>query len=246
VQSSRFITAEKSKELIDKLKGFAGADSARELDRQVVVEDRVKTENMATLYIVDSIHRAINQKCQLSFKYFDYDYKHKRKFRSDKENPENQKYYVVNPIATVFSNDNYYLFCYDDKHGNVAQYRVDRMTDVSVLLSDITPNEEVARFDISAYKKQLFGMYGGEETEVEFVLDNTREIIDVVFDKFGSNVKMYPVGDKLGFKSKVRVSPTFIAWCVSFGNKIKLVAPQKTVEEVADYIESLSKMYQKS
>ena len=78
------------------------------------------------------------------------------------------------------------------------------------------------------------------------MLDNTREIIDVVFDKFGSNVRMYPVGDKLGFKSKVRVSPTFIAWCVSFGNKIKLVAPQKTVEEVADYIESLSKMYQKS
>lgn len=246
VQAAGFITEKKTQELVNKVGALAGSKRGEVLQKNVVQFSTVKSENENIYYSVNEICQAITTKKQLGFKYFDYDYKHKRKFRSDKKNPENQKYYVVNPIATVFSNDNYYLFCYDDKHGNVAQYRVDRMTDVSVLLSDITPNEEVEQFDISAYKKQLFGMYGGEETEVEFVLDNTREIIDVVFDKFGSNVKMYSVGDKLGFKSKVRVSPTFIAWCVSFGNKIKLVAPQKTVEEVADYIESLSKMYQKS
>jgi predicted DNA-binding transcriptional regulator YafY len=151
---------------------------------------------------------------------------------------------VVNPIATVFSNDNYYLFCYDDKHGNVAQYRVDRMSDVSVLLSDITPNEGVEKFDISAYKKQLFAMFGGEEVEVEFEISADSDIIDIIHDKFGFDVKLKAKENgKASFSSKVRVSPTFIAWCISLGDRLKVVSPQQTLQEIRDYVSSLNTLY---
>jgi len=246
VQAAGFITEKKTAELVNKVGALAGSRKGEVLQKNVVQFSTVKSENESIYYSVNEICQAITTKKQLGFHYFDYDYKFNRSYRVDKENAEIKKYYVVNPVATVFSNDNYYMFCYDDKHGNVAQYRVDRMSDVSVLLSDITTNEEVEKFDISTYKKQLFGMYGGKETEVEFELVNEKDIIDVVHDKFGSNIRMYTVGDKIGFKTKVRVSPTFIAWCVSFGNKIKLISPEETVKEIAEYIENLSVMYKNS
>ncbi len=245
VQAASFITEKKTSELVNKVGALAGSRKGEVLQKNVVQFSTVKSENESIYYSVNEICQAITAKKQLGFNYFDYDSNFNRNYRKDKECLDQKKYYVVNPIATVFSNDNYYLFCYDDKHGNVAQYRVDRMANVSVLLSDITQNSEVEKFDISAYKKQLFGMYGGEETEVEFELVNEKDIIDVVHDKFGSNIRMYAVGDKIGFKTKVRVSPTFIAWCVSFGNKIKLMSPEKTVKELSGYINNLSAMYKK-
>jgi hypothetical protein len=45
IQSSKFITADKSRDIIEKLRIFAGKSGAGELSRQVYVEDRIKTEN---------------------------------------------------------------------------------------------------------------------------------------------------------------------------------------------------------
>ena len=45
VQSSRFITARKSRQLIQKLESLTSIHQAKELQRQVLVEGRVKTMN---------------------------------------------------------------------------------------------------------------------------------------------------------------------------------------------------------
>ena len=242
VQAASFITEKKSVELINKIGALAGTKRGEVLQKNVVQFSTVKSENESIYYTVNEICQAIVNKKQVGFNYFDYDEHFKRAYRMDKNDRSKKKYYVVNPIATVFSNDNYYMFCYDDKHGNVAQYRVDRMSNVSALLSDITPNPEIEAFDISAYKKQLFGMYGGEETEVK--IEITEDLIDVIKDKFGSDIKLVKVNDnKISFKVNVRVSPTFIAWCVSFGDSLRLVSPKETVKQIKDYVRQLSVMY---
>ncbi|MBO5224198.1 MAG: WYL domain-containing protein [Clostridia bacterium] len=246
VQAASFITEKKTANLINKIGTLAGTKRGDVLCKNVVQFSTVKSDNENIYYSVNEISQAIVNKKQIGFNYFDYDENFKHAYRKDKENPGKKKYYVVNPVATVFSNDNYYMFCYDDKHGSIAQYRVDRMDNVSTLLYDITPNPEVEKFDISVYKKQLFGMYGGDEVEITIEAKNEKEVIDIIHDKFGSAVRLYKIGkNKLGFKTRVRVSPNFIAWCVSFGDKIKLVEPQETVNEVKDYIKSLSAHYKK-
>ena len=47
VQSSKFITAKKSNELIKKIEGFASKYEAKQLQRQVFVTERIKTMNEA-------------------------------------------------------------------------------------------------------------------------------------------------------------------------------------------------------
>jgi predicted DNA-binding transcriptional regulator YafY len=67
IQSSKFITAKKSKELIDKLNTYASKYEADQLNRQVVVQGRVKTMNESIYYFVDDVHRAIAENRQISF-----------------------------------------------------------------------------------------------------------------------------------------------------------------------------------
>ena len=69
VQSSRFISAGKCREIISKLELFAGERHWRELSRQVYVEDRVRSMNKSSFYNVDTIHFAINnnKKIELIF-----------------------------------------------------------------------------------------------------------------------------------------------------------------------------------
>ena len=69
IQASKFITAKKSNELIKKLTGFASKYEAKQLNRQVVVNGRIKTMNESIYYVVDDIHRAIATNRQISFEY---------------------------------------------------------------------------------------------------------------------------------------------------------------------------------
>ena len=79
VQSSRFITTKKSRELIKKLEKKAGKHDAGKLQRQVYVAGRIKTENESIYYNIDTIHRAIQENKQITFTYMDWNLQKKRK-----------------------------------------------------------------------------------------------------------------------------------------------------------------------
>ena len=58
---------------------------------------------------------------------------------------------------------------------------------------DITPVPAIKGFDITEHKKQVFGMFVGEEERVSIQIDNS--LIDAVMDKFGENVSLMDRGD---------------------------------------------------
>ena len=62
VSSAKFITEEKSNELIKKIEHLASRHEAQQLQRQVYVSGRVKAMNHDILENVDAIHRAISGK----------------------------------------------------------------------------------------------------------------------------------------------------------------------------------------
>jgi len=85
VQSSRFITAKKSSELIQKLSALASVHQAKALKRQVVISDQAKPLNENIYYSIDAIHEAINEQRKIHFKYFDYDADKARLYRKEGE-----------------------------------------------------------------------------------------------------------------------------------------------------------------
>jgi predicted DNA-binding transcriptional regulator YafY len=239
VQSAGFITKKKTDQLVDKIAQLAGSQRAEVLKQNIVAFSTPKSTNESIFYIVNELSTAINNHKKISFNYFDYDTKHRRVYR---ESDGEIKIYVVNPLATVFADDKYYMFCYDDKHGNVVQYRVDRMDNVAVLDEDITENKQVESLDIGRHKRQMFSMYGGEATRVSFVA--AKWLIDLIYDKFGEDVQINEYDEKsVIFNAEVQVSPTFFAWCCSFGDDLKLIAPKHVLEELKEYIGKLSMLY---
>ncbi|MBQ7411825.1 MAG: WYL domain-containing transcriptional regulator [Clostridia bacterium] len=240
VQAADFITDKKTRVLVDKIAQLAGSHRAEVLKQNIVAFNNTKSQNEHIYYAVNEIATAINEHKKLEFTYFNYNPEHERVYRKNTQGEI--KLYVVNPYTTVFSDDKYYLVCYDDKHKTMTHYRVDRMERVRVLEDDITPNDKIKDFDIGSHKRQVFSMYTGERKRV--VIEAEKSLTDVIFDKFG-DIKITEKDDFIRFEAEVQVSPTFIAWCCSFGNRMRVVSPPTVVHSVKEHTLELYYLYSK-
>ena len=72
VQSSKFITSKKSRELIKKLGSEVSLNDAKSLQRQVVVAQRNQAANENIYYSVDVIYEAIAQNKKIRYHYFEW------------------------------------------------------------------------------------------------------------------------------------------------------------------------------
>jgi len=240
VKSAAFITEKKTEELINKIAVLAGSKRGKLLKESITKFSTVKANNEMIYYSVDPIVQAIKKKRKIGFNYSDYNVNRERKPRMDKENPNEKRWYVVNPVATVIDNGQYYLVCYDDRHGGeTANYRIDRMDNVKVLSEPITKNPLL---DTSKFKRKQFEMYGGDSKTVVFEAD--RGLIDVVFDKFGKEVKMRELENgRLHCTVTVQQSPTFISWCCSFGKRLTVISPPSTINEIKKHLSQTAEQY---
>ena len=126
IQSSKFITQTKSRELITKIKSFVSEHQAKQLQRQVYINDRVKTMNESVYYNVDDIHTAINQNKKIRFKYFKWDIDKKLVPR------HNGDWFIVSPWALTWDDENYYMVAFDDWDSKIKHYRVDKMMHIFI------------------------------------------------------------------------------------------------------------------
>ena len=241
VQAADFITDKKTALLVDKIAQLAGSHRAEVLKQNIVAFNNTKSHNEHIYYAVSEIANAINEGKKIQFKYFNYDCNHQRVYRKSSNGED--KNYVVNPYSTVFSDDKYYLVCYDDKHRTMTHYRVDRMESVKMLDEPISRYGEAKGFDIGDHKRQVFSMFTGERKTVTIEADPT--LLDVIFDKFG-DIKVSERDDVVRFDADVQVSPTFIAWCCSFGNRMRVVSPPTVVQKAKEHAHELYYQYSKN
>lgn len=178
VESSRFITAKKSERLIEKLGKLTSESHARQLDRHIYMEGTAKPENECIYYSVDEIHNAIQEKRQITFQYYEYTP------QKEKILKHNGYRYQFSPYALIWSRDCYYAVGWSEKHGKIAQFRVDRMTAVEPLEHTAVQTPD---FDPAEYVRKVFGMYPDNLCTVELLCDN--EVMRSVIDRFGENVQ---------------------------------------------------------
>lgn len=243
VQAAAFITEEKTETLLNKVSRLAGSKRGEVLKNNVTKFSTVKSINKNIYYWIDAIIDAKEDGKKISFNYFDYGLKREKIFRKDKKDESKNKLYVVNPIETVFNNDQYYLICYDDKHKNLINYRIDRMDNVEKIDENIQTYDWLKGKDISKYKRQQFNMFSGEEKTVTFIADRT--LIDVIYDKFGSHVELKELPDnKLKCTVEVQIGAMFIAWLCSFEDRVKVVSPPTVISKVKEHLIKTIQQYE--
>lgn len=219
VQSSRFITAKKSRDLIRKLEKLAGRVDAGKLQRQVYVAGRIKMENESIYYNIDQIHNAIQNNRQIRFDYMEWNLKKKLVPRGERR--------TVSPWALIWRDENYYLAAYDGRSGILKHYRVDKMGNVEMLSEARQGLEQFEQLDLAAYTNKTFGMYGGEDEVV--VLEFPKGLIGVVLDRFGKDVDLRPVPEeRFSVRVRVAVSGQFFGWLAGIGPQARILSPDKT------------------
>ena len=220
VQSSRFLTEKKSRELIEKLCAQCSVHDARLMRRDVLVSGRVKSMNETIYYNVDAIQDAIALNRQITFRYFDWDLNGKRNYR--------EKQYEASPYGLCQDNENCYLLAHSPRHG-VTSYRVDRMQDIRITEELRTPCPELTGKNLTDYANRLFQMFDGETTTVK--LRFHRVLTNVAIDRFGRDTMLIPDGeDHFVFTVNVAVSPIFLSWLLSFGSKARILHPQSVID----------------
>lgn len=224
VESSQFITPKKSKDLIQKLGRLTSNEHASQLNRHIYMGGTSKPENEAIYYIVDTLQTAVQEKKQVTFQYYEY------LPTKEKVLKHGGYRYQFSPYALIWNRDFYYVVGWSEKHGKLAQFRVDRMTAVEPV--DI-PGRPKADFDPAEYVRKVFGMYPDELQKVELLCENT--LMRSVVDRFGECVHTEQVDDD-HFLAVVEVapSPPFFAWVFTFGGQIKIVGPDNVLQEMRE------------
>jgi len=233
VQSSRFLTEKKSRELIEKLCKECSVHDARLMRRDVLVSGRVKSMNETIYYNVDAIQEAIAQNRQIRFRYFDWGLDGKRKYR--------EKEYVASPYGLCQDNENCYLLGYSQRYG-VTSYRVDRMAEIRIFDEPRIPCPELTGNALVQYANRLFQMYNGQETDVK--LRFHRRFVNVVIDRFGRDILLIPDGeDHFVVTVNVAVSPMFLSWVVGFGRDATILYPQSVIDACREMCQEALSQY---
>ncbi|MBQ3789966.1 MAG: WYL domain-containing protein [Lachnospiraceae bacterium] len=237
IQSSKFITEKKSRELIKKLMTLVSQHEATQLQRQVVVQGRIKTMNESIYYIVDEIHRAIAENRQISFGYM--------RWNPQKELvPYRDKPYRTSPWALTWDDENYYLIAHDEEAECIKHFRVDKMRNIEIRKERRSGKDRFREFDLAKYAKMNFGMYGGEKKSVKITFKN--EMAGVFIDRFGKDITIYP-SDRKGWSETrvdVAVSEQFFGWIFGLGTGVKLLGPEDVVAAFREEVAALRRLYQ--
>ena len=237
VQVSKFLTESQSLELIKKIERLTNRYEAGELHRQVVVHNRVKTEQTGIFNNIDHISNAINNNHTVRFKYFYYNMQKKPEFKNDGSK------YEISPFCLLWEDENYYMLGYDASAGKMKHYRIDRMKNVSATENPRQGQELYEKIDISSYNKKVFNMFHGEEKKVKIRFE--KGLVNVVLDKFGKNTTIIPESDSEHFTITVDVdvSMQFYSWLIGLTGQCEVLSPQEVRDELRSIGRKIEKQY---
>ncbi len=235
VHAATFITKMKSDELINKIASLSSNNRAEILKGNRVCFNTRKHSNESIYYNVNFLNEAMLHCKKASFYYYDLSEHGQKQYRKNKDR------YIVEPIALVYKEDNYYLMCFSSKYSNIASYRLDRMEGVEVENEDVSKEAIIQMDNVSEHTDQVFKMYGGKSKNVSLQFDSS--LIGSVYDKFGEDTKISSYNeDSFVTSVKVQISPVFFGWLFQFSDKIKLLSPKSVADEYKEQAKKLAKI----
>ena len=228
LQSSAVIPEETTISLTEKIADLGGPYCAELLQNNRIRFNIRKQTNNSIWNSISVIEESFKRQTQISFLYFKHDEYGNRVYQ------RNKRKYIVDPIALIYENNNYYLRCYNQERKDFRNYRIDRMEETQLLDSIICDEALVSSNEIETYTAKTFKMFGGDEIDV--VLEFTEELIDVIFDQFGFDTKIEPSDNGTFLATvKVQISRTFWGWYFQFPDHMRIISPDSVVDQCREW-----------
>nr|WP_295303657.1 WYL domain-containing protein [uncultured Blautia sp.] len=245
IYASKYLSESQAERLIKVLCEFVSEFQEKKIRHNAILTDRVKTNNSGVLNNIEKIDAAMSKEDKhvpekISFKYLKYSISN---LNQQVERRHGSRY-EVSPYALLINDGNYYLLAYNDYVKDLRTYRVDRMKDVKLLGVEREGKEIFNKINLKNYTQRVFSMFGGEQERITIQFINP--LLDTVVDRFGKKGMLYNVVDDRHFSitAPIEISDQFYGWVLGFGNKAKILKPQKVVDGFTAYLDKVKKLYE--
>ena len=203
--------------------------------------DDDRCANEALVQNVQRILLALNSSKALRFNYNDYNEQKKLFPRRDKDG--NPKTYIVRPIKIAVHLGRYYLICQHRNHDNISNIRIDRMTSVMVIKSNIT-FPDISENGMSNLQKHISEhtyMFSDKVVNADIVI--SKNFLNDIIDWFGNSVVIYKY-DTQHYKVSVKVDEaSLIYWALQYSTVAVVISPESLVIKISEHLQQAANNY---
>lgn len=226
IASFRFLTVDDSEKLLKLIESLCSIYEAPLLRREIMLTNRVKSDNEQIFDNIDMINSAFRNNQQISFDYYDYDI-NKRLVQQGKRK-------ICSPCALVISDERYYVVSYYEEHSDTyTNFRLDQMRNIRLVNSAREYLDE--KLNLEQYIKSSFSMFSGKSEYVTLRLPLENKYCNIVIDRFGKSVLM--LRDKksdnhfiIHVPVRAEYPQPFFSWIFSFRGKVEIISPIRLKE----------------
>ena len=187
---SKHIPYSQCRELIGKLEGLSNRYFRSRVKHIQTLPD-ISLHSQQLFYTIEVLDEAISKQRQISFTYNSYGTD--KKLHPRRDGAGKIREYIVNPYQIAATNGRYYLICNYDKYDDVANYRLDRITDIRLLPTPAKPMEKVRGlengFNLPVHMAEHIYMFAGESGIVTFRAK--KYLLNDIIDWFGGGVTFF-------------------------------------------------------
>lgn len=238
---SKHIPYRQCKELVEKLEGLSNKYFSAHV-KHVHTMTGITTQNNQLFWTIEILDEAIEKGLQVAFNYNNYGTDKKMHPR---KNPDGTvREFVVNPYQMAATNGRYYLICNYDGKPNLANCRLDRITNIRLLDTPAKPKEQVQGgklFSLPKHMAEHLYMFSGESVPVTFRMKKT--ILNDVIDWFGTEIAFY---DETEDEVTARVTVNWSAmryWAQQYCRFVKILTPTDLVEKIKEDLSEALRKY---
>lgn len=236
--SSKTIPPQDAKELIQKIIKNCSTFEKRKYKHIYKVEEISRMRNTQLFKNIEMLDEAIEKGKKVSFQYNEYDIT--KKFQ-----PRMQGHrFIMNPYFLVNNNGKYYLVCNYDKYDDLANYKIECISDLKILDEDIKPLKSLPNqqnFKLDNYINEHIYMTHGNSVDATLKLDSPKVIGDII-DWYGENIKINKENEEIFVNLKVN-ELALIYWAMQYGEHVEIVSPQETREKIEAMLEKVLNKY---
>jgi predicted DNA-binding transcriptional regulator YafY len=228
--------------LIDKLEGLSNVYFKTSMKHIATAQSKGDATN-ALFYTIEVLNEAIGKGKQVKFHYDEYGTDKKLHHRKNSEGEVRE--YIINPYQIAATNGRYYLVCNYDKYDDIANYRLDRISDIEILETNIKPITDLPEvgknFDLSKYMSEHIYMFADKTVRAKFIA--TKGVLNDVMDFFGKEAKISDVTDD-SFTVTVRISELDMElFAMQFATEVTVIEPASLAEKCKNNILKAAERY---
>ncbi len=240
VKTAKFISSKKTRELTGKLYSISSKYQRSCAEKGVYFNSGSKTKNENIFYNIDIISEAIQSGVKITLNYGN------KVLEDNREVKIKYKHRKVSPYAMTWQDDCYYLICNYEKYDNLMHLRIDRMKDVEITTESARHFSEVSEykdiFNVSDYTAKLFGMFGGELSEIK--LRCSRKILEQINEKFGNDIFIRDLSEThFTFSAKAAISNALVTFIMNYGPDIQVLSPNSLKDMIKEKAKQIYNMY---